>query len=264
MALLDSATVTRLANHAVEKHKRKRSGIAKWPEDERPRERLLSRGPQELTDGELLAILLRIGVRGKSAVELGHDLVQQFGSIQAMMNAPLAAWRGIKGLGLAKVAQLQAALELGRRAALPKKREDIIIKNTRQAAEYFKVRLRGLAEEHFRAAYLNRKGRLLDESPIAQGTVDTVRPQIRTIVTHALRTNASALIAGHNHPSGSAEPSESDKLLTRDLIAACHPIGIKVLDHVIVAGDEHYSFADTGLLDELGLETLAPTPGKGL
>ena len=117
-----------------------------------------------------------------------------------------------------------------------------------------------MAEEHFRAAYLNRKGRLLDESPIAQGTVDTVRPQIRTIVAHALRTNASAMIAGHNHPSGAAEPSESDKLLTRDLIAACHPIGIKVLDHVIVAGD---SFADTGLLDELGLETLAPMPAKG-
>jgi DNA repair protein RadC len=87
-----------------------------------------------------------------------------------------------------------------------------------------------------------------------------VRPPIRTIIEHALRTNASALVAGHNHPSGAAEPSEFDKLLTRDLIAACHPIGVKVLDHVIVAGEEHYSFADTGLLAELGLETLAPTP----
>ena len=85
----------------------------------------------------------------------------------------------------------------------------------------------------------------------------------RTIVAHALRTNASALIAGHNHPSGKAEPSEPDRLLTRDLIAACHPIGVKVLDHVMVAGDEHYSFADTGLLNELGLETLAPSPTRG-
>lgn len=245
------------------KPKKKRSGIAKWPEDERPRERLLARGPQDLTDSELIAILLRVGVQGKSAVELGHDLVKRFGSVQAMMNAPLAAWHGIKGLGIAKIAQLQAALELGRRAALPKKREETFIKSTRQAADYFKVRLRGLAEEHFRVAFLNRKGRLLDESSIAEGTVDTVRPHIRTVIAHALRTNASALIAVHNHPSGAAEPSESDKLLTRDLIAACHPIGVKVLDHVIIAGDEQYSFADTGLLDELGLETLGPTPVKG-
>jgi len=215
-----------------------------------------------LTDGELLAIVLRVGVRGKSAVELGHELVKQFGSVQAMMNAPLAAWRGIKGLGTAKIAQLQAALELGRRAALPKKREDNFIKNTKQAADYFKVLLCGLPEEHFRVAYLNRTGRLLDATPIAEGTVDRVGPHIRTIVAHALRTNASALIAGHNHPSGATEPSEADRILTRDLIAACHPIGVKVLDHVIVAGNEHYSFADTGLLEELGLETLAPIPAK--
>jgi DNA repair protein RadC len=260
MVLLDFAPVI---HHAAKAPKHKGSGISKWPEDERPRERLLSRGPQELTDGELLAILLRVGVRGKSAVELGHELLKRFGSMQAMMSAPLAAWQGIKGLGRAKIAQLQAALELGRRAALPKKREETFIKNTQQAADYFTVRLRGLAEEHFRVVFLNRKGRLLNESPIAEGTVDTVRPHIRTIVAHALRTNASALIAGHNHPSGAAEPSESDKLLTRDLIAACHPIGVKVLDHVIVAGDGHYSFADTGLLDELGFETLAPAPANG-
>ena len=146
----------------VMKSKRMSSGIREWPEDERPRERLLARGPQDLTDGELIAILLRVGVRGKSAVELGHDLVKRFGSVQAMMNAPLAAWQGIKGLGMAKIAQLQAALELGRRAALPKKREETFIKNTQQAADYFKIRLRGLAEEHFRVAFLNRKGRLLD------------------------------------------------------------------------------------------------------
>lgn len=168
-----------------------------------------------------------------------------------------------KRLGYGKIAQLQAALELGRRTALPEDPEDTYVKNTRQAADYFKIRLRGLAEEHFRVVFLNRMGRLLNESSIAQGTVDTVRPHIRTIVGHALRTNASALIAGHNHPSGSAEPSESDKVLTRDLIPACHPTGVNVLDHVIVAGDEHYGFADTGLLDELALETLAPTPTKG-
>ena len=102
-----------------------------------------------MTDGELVAILLRVGVRGKSVVELGHELVKRFGSVQAMMHAPLMAWRAIKGLETAKIAQLQAALELGRWAALPRRREETFIKTTRQAADYFKIRLRGLAEEHF-------------------------------------------------------------------------------------------------------------------
>lgn len=173
------------------------------------------------------------------------------------MAAPLSAWGGIKGLGQAKLAQVFAALELGRRVALPAVREKIVIKSTRQASEYFKARLRGLAEEHFRVAYLNRQGRLLEDALIAEGIVDVVRPHIRTIIARALQTNASALIAAHNHPSGAVEPSEADKMLTCDIIAACQMIGVKVLDHVIVAGSEYYSFADTGLLDELSLGTLA-------
>jgi len=124
------------------------------------------------------------------------------------------------------------------------------------------ARLRGLADEHFRVIYLNRRGRLLDDALIAKGTVDTVHPPIRSIVARALQTNASALIVAHNHPSGAAQPSDTDKLLTRDLIAACHPLGIEVLEHVIVTDNEHYSFADTGLLNKLGLETLAPLPAK--
>lgn len=217
-----------------------------------------------MTDAELIAILLRVGVTGKSAIELGRDLLSRFGSIRNMMTAPLAAWQEIKGLGKAKVAQLHAALELGRRAALPGAGEKSIIKSTRQAADYFTVRLRGLAEEHFRVAYLSRQGRLLEDALLAAGTVDTVRPHIRTIISRALQANASALIAGHNHPSGTAEPSESDKLLTRDLIAACHPIGIRVLDHLIITESACFSFADCGLLDELALDTLSPSPVKGV
>lgn len=244
------------------KPKRRPSGIRQWPEDERPRERLLSRGSHTLTDAELLAILLRVGVKGKSAVELARELIKRFGAVQGMLSAPLSAWDGIKGLGDAKRAHVLAALELGRRAALPTVRERTVIKSTRQAAEYFDTRLRGLADEHFRVAYLNRQGRLLDDALIAQGTVDTVHPPIRSIVARALQVSASAVIAAHNHPSGAAEPSDADKLLTRDLIAACHPIGVKVLEHLIIAADGHYSFADTGLLDELGLETLSPLPTK--
>jgi len=245
------------------KTKADRSGIAKWPEDERPRERLLSHGAHSLTDAEIIAILLRVGVRGKSAVELARDLLKCFGTVQSMMSAPLTAWDGIKGLGQAKRAQLLAGLELGRRAGLPALREKTTIRSTKQAAEYFKARLLRLSEEHFRVAYINKQGRLLEDALIAQGTVDTVRPHIRTLVSRALQTNASAIIAAHNHPSGIAEPSEVDKLLTRDIIAACNPLGIKVLDHVIVADRDCFSFADSGLLDELSLETLAPQPNKG-
>lgn len=150
---------------------KKSKGIVSWPEDERPRERLITRGPHALTDAELIAILLRVGVTGKSAIELGRDLLSRFGSIRNMMTAPLAAWQEIKGLGKAKVAQLHAALELGRRAALPGAGEKSIIKRTRQAADYFTVRLRGLAEEHFRVAYLSRQGRLLEDALLAAGTV---------------------------------------------------------------------------------------------
>ncbi len=238
------------------------SGIANWPEDERPRDRLLTRGPHALTEAELIAIILRVGVEGKNAVELGRDLLEHSGSLPAMMAAPLAEWQTIKGLGAAKIAQIQAALELGRRAANPTLREQTFIKSTRQAVDYFSARLRGLPDEHFRVAYLNRQGRLLDDALIVQGTVDTVRPPIRTIVARALQTNASALIAAHNHPSGVAEPRESDRALTRDLIAACHPLGIKVLDHVIIVEIGCFSFADAGLLDALALETLALLPAK--
>jgi DNA repair protein RadC len=231
-------------------------GILTWPEDERPRERLLSRGAHALTDAELVAILLRVGAPGRSAVELGRELIKRFGSVHAMMSAPLDAWQGIKGLGKAKSAQLQAALELARRASLPGNRENRIIKSTDEAADYFKRKLRGLPKEHFCVAYLNRAGRMLDDYLAAEGTVDNVRPQIRSIISRALQTNASALIAAHNHPSEMAEPTESDRLLTRDLLAACEPVGINVLDHLIVTEQGHFSFADSGLLDELKLEII--------
>ena len=237
--------------------KKPSQGITSWPEDERPRERLLSRGSHALTDAELLAILLRVGVKGQNAVELGREVLKHFGSLHEMMAAPLSAWVGIKGLGEAKLAQLLAALELGRRAALPAAREKIVIKSTKQAADYYSSRLRGLSEEHFRIAFLNRQGRLLDDAIISEGVVNSVNPYMRTIVAKTLQTNASALIAAHNHPSGIPHPSESDKLLTVNLISACRLIGVKILDHVIVTDESVFSFADSGLLDVLNLDSLS-------
>jgi len=242
--------------------KRKSKGIVSWPEDERPRERLLSRGPHSLTDTELIAILVRVGFQGTNAVELGRQLLKQFGSLRAMAEAPLSAMLDIKGLKGAKVAQLAAAMEIARRVSLPDKREQIFVKGTTQASEYLRERLRGLPDEHFRVLYLNRRNRLLDDVLIAQGAVDGVKPPLRSIINHALRTNASSLIAAHNHPSGLPEPSESDIILTRDLVSATRPLGMKILDHIIVGEETTYSFADSGLLDELELESFSPYPAK--
>lgn len=164
-------------------------------------------------------------------------------------------WRlgRVRGKGSAKVAQLQAAMELARRAALPSVGEKILIKSTKAAA-YFAARLRGLAQEHFRVAYLNRQGRLWEDALLAEGAVDSVNPPLRSLIGRALQANASALIAAHNHPSGAPEPSESDRLLTKDILIATRPLGLRVLDHIIIADGASYSFADSGLLDELALE----------
>jgi DNA repair protein RadC len=233
---------------------KQKAGISGWPEDERPRERLLSRGSYSLTDAELLAILLRVGVKGKSAVELARDIIKHFGSVHEMMFAPISEWKCIKGLGAAKIAQLQAALEIGRRAALPYNKQKTIFKNTKQVADYFIARLSGLPEEHFRVAYLSSQAKLLEDSLIAVGTVDMVYPCVRSIIVRALQTNASAMVLAHNHPSGITSPSDSDKLLTCYILQAAKSIGIKVFEHIIVASGSIFSFADSGLLDELYLK----------
>ena len=202
------------------------------------------------------------GTEGKNAVELGRDLLEHFGSLASDDGCAAGRMGDHQRAGDGKDRADPGGFGAGPAGSQSDRPRKDLIKSTRQAADYFSARLRGLPDEHFRVAYLNRQGRLLDDALIAQGTVDTVRPPIRSIVARALQTNASALIAAHNHPSGAAEPSESDRALTRDLIAACHPLGIKLLEHVIVVEGSHFSFADTGLLEALALETLAPLPAK--
>ncbi len=238
---------------------KKSSGIVSWPEGERPRERLLQRGPQALTDAELVAILVRVGFKGTNAVELGRQLLKKFGSLRGMISAPLLALLEIKGLKGAKASQLLAAMEIARRTAIPDKRSEFHLTKTAVVAEYLQERLRALPEEHFRVLYLNRRNALLEDVLITQGEVDFVRPSLRKILAHALQVNASSLIAAHNHPSGVAKPSESDRLFTLDLIAATRPLGLKLFDHFIIGEEATYSFADSGLLNELELECLAPT-----
>jgi DNA repair protein RadC len=241
----------------------KSKGIVSWPTEEQPRERLMSLGPQALTDAELIAILIRVGFKGTNAVELARQLLQHFGSLRSLVEAPALALLEMKGLKGAKAAQLLAAMEIARRVAIPVKQVRLQIKNIATATKYLQERFRGLSEEHFRVLYLNRRNMLLDDALITKGVVDSVHPPIRSIIARALQVNASALIAAHNHPSGTAEASESDRLLTQDLITAAHPLGLKILDHVILGEDATFSFADSGLLDELELHCMA-SGGKNL
>jgi DNA repair protein RadC len=238
-------------------NKNKSKGIASWPDADRPRERLLQYGPQALTDAELVAILIRVGYEGTNAVELGRRIIERFGSLRAMMETSHSALQEIKGLGDAKVAQLAAALEIGRRAALPDSREKIRLREPGAVVGYLMTRLRGLSQEHFRGLYLNRQGVLIDDALLAVGTVDRARPAIRDIVAKALQLNASAVILGHNHPSGAAQASESDRLFTLDVLGAFRPLGVLLLDHIIVAGDDAFSFAEAGIMAELNVECLA-------
>ena len=233
----------------------KSKGIVAWPEGERPRERLLRLGPQSLTDAELVAILLRVGVQGVNAVELARQILKKFGSLRSLAEVPVSALLEVKGLKGAKAAQLAAAMEFARRVSLPDARERVVLKKTSEAAEYLRARLQGLSEEHFRALLLNRRGALLEDALLAVGTVDKARPPIRLVVARVLQANASAVIIGHNHPSGAAEPSESDRLFTEDLFGALAPLGVKLLDHVIIGDVAVFSFADSGLMAEIALSS---------
>jgi len=233
--------------------KTKSKGIVAWPENERPRERLLRQGAQSLTDAELMAILLRVGMKGTNAVELARQILRKFGSLRAVAGIPLSALLEVKGLKAAKAAQLAAAIEVARRISLPDTRERVSLKNTSKVAEYLRSRLKELSEEHFRALFLNRRGTLLEDALLAVGSVDQTRPPIRLIVARALQANASAVIIAHNHPSGAADASESDRLFTEDLYAALKPIGLKLLDHIVIGESSVFSFADSGMMDEIAL-----------
>ena len=164
-------------------NKAKSKGIVTWPEGDRPRERLLRMGAQSLTDAELVAILLRVGVQGINAVELARQLLKKFGSLRALAEAPLSALLEVKGLKGAKAAQLVAVMEIARRISLPDSRDRVTIKSTNDAMEYLQSRLHGLSEEHFRALLLNKRGVLLEDALLAVGSVDRARPPIRLIVT---------------------------------------------------------------------------------
>ena len=222
--------------------------ITDWPLQERPRERLLALGPASLADAELLAILLRTGVKGKSAVDLARQLLGRFGSVGGLLDAGSTSLGETPGLGTAKLAQLQAALELARRAL----KEEISLRNAlsspRAVRDYLRLALAGREQEVFVVMLLDAQHRVISSEELFRGTLTQTSVYPREVVKCALKHNAAAVIFAHNHPSGVAEPSHADEILTRSLKAALALVDIQVLDHFIVAGSRTMSFAERGLL----------------
>ena len=222
--------------------------IIDWPEDERPREWLLKLGAAALSNAELLAIFLRTGVTGTSAVELGRGLIQRFGSMRRLFAATLDEIASIRGLGPAKYVQLQAVVEMVKRALSEQIRERDAMSSPQAVREFLKLTLGDRPNEVFVALFLDAQNRLLSSEALFRGTLTQTCVYPREVVKAALRNNAAAVIFAHNHPSGVAEPSRADELLTQTLKAALSLVEIKTLDHFIVAGSRTISFAERGLL----------------
>jgi DNA repair protein RadC len=221
--------------------------ICDWPEQDRPRERLLREGPGALSDTELLAIFLRVGVAGKSAVALAGDTLAHFGSLHRLLHADSGEFGRLHGLGPAKYAQLQAALELARRAVAEQFRREALC-SPESVRNFLRSQFALQTHESFMVLFLDVKNRLIHCEEMFRGTLTHTGVYPREVVKAALRRNAAAVILAHNHPSGAAEPSEADLRLTGALTQALALVDIRVLDHFVVAGNQVHSFAENGQL----------------
>lgn len=220
--------------------------ISDWPAGERPRERLMARGAAALSDAELIALFLRTGVRGKSAVDLARDLLAHHGGLVGVLNN--GANGRVRGLGPAKSAQLAALLEVARRCLGARLRTGSALASPASVRDYLRLALSGKDHEVFACLWLDSQHRVLACEEAFRGTLGQTSVYPREIVKSALRANAAAVIFAHNHPSGVAQPSRADELLTRNLKEALALVDVRVLDHFIVAGNECLSFAERGLL----------------
>lgn len=222
--------------------------ITDWPEDERPREKLLARGAAALSDAELLAIFLRTGVTGKSAVDLARDLVSRFGTLTQMFAASEADFCAIHGMGQAKYVQLQAVLEMSRRALQEEIKRSDVLNSPSVVKDYLQLLLAGRQQEVFVVIFLDTQHRVIAAEELFHGTLSQTSVYPREVVKRALTNNAAAVILAHNHPSGVAEPSQADRLLTSALKQALSLVDVRVLDHFVIAVGQTLSFAEQGLL----------------
>lgn len=222
--------------------------ISDWPEQERPREKLLAKGANALSNAEILSIFLRTGYAGNSAIGLARDLLQQFGGLRQLIDSEPDEFCAIKGIGNAKYVQIQAAIELGKRYIQAELQDNDAFTSPTLTREFLTLKLRGYPYEVFACLYLDNRHRLIRFEELFQGTIDNAQVHAREVVRSAIKHNAAAVIFAHNHPSGVAEPSQSDISLTKNLRQALALIEIRVLDHVVIGNGEAVSLAERGLI----------------
>lgn len=222
--------------------------ITDWPASERPREKLLELGVEALSDAELLAIFLRVGVTGKSAVDLARDLLTQFGSLNGIFAAQLSELTQVHGIGSSKYVQLQAIFEMSRRALNEQLQVKDILSSPKQVRDYLCLRLGNLTREVFVVLFLDAQNRVVTIEEMFSGTLTQTSVYPREVVKRALHHNAASVIFAHNHPSGIAQQSQADELITKQLKEALALVDVRVLDHFIVAGNTTLSFSERGLL----------------
>jgi DNA repair protein RadC len=222
--------------------------ITRWPKKERPRERLLQHGPQPLTEAELLGILLGKGTRKKTAIDLARELLDQYESLEKLFSRSPSELMKVKGIGSAKAATLSAAFELVRRIQSQRNIPKGSFKRSSEVANHYLPLMRDLRKEVFKILLLNRANRLIKEVTISEGTLEASLVHPRDVFHEALLELAAGVILIHNHPSGNPSPSEEDLRITKQLVEAGRLLGIKVYDHIILAGESYRSLADDGLL----------------
>ncbi len=222
--------------------------IKDWPAAERPREKLLEQGAGALSDAELLAIFLRVGVVGKSAVDLARDLLSQYGSLNAIFSASESELSHVHGMGASKYVQLQAIFEMSRRALGEQLQEKNVFESPQQVHNFLVLKLGNLNKEVFLVLFLDAQHRLQATEEMFSGSLMQTSVYPREVVKRAMHHNAAAVIFAHNHPSGVAKQSQADELITKQLKQALALVDVKVLDHFIVAGNQTMSFVERGLL----------------
>jgi DNA repair protein RadC len=222
--------------------------ITDWPADERPREKLMQKGVEALSDAELLAIFLRVGVVGKSAVDLARDLLAHFGSLNGIFSASAKEIAALHGMGLSKYCQLQAIFEMSRRALTEDLKQKDALKSPKQVRDYLFLKLGNQQREVFLALFLDAQNRIQAQEILFEGTLTQANVYPREVVKRALFHNAASMIFAHNHPNGIAEPSQADLHLTQALKSALALVDVRVLDHFVVAGNDTMSFVERGLL----------------
>ena len=222
--------------------------ITDWPANERPREKLIELGAQALSDAELLAIFLRVGVTGKSAVDLARDLLNQFGSLNGIFAATEHELSQVHGIGSSKYVQLQAIFEMSQRALSEQLQTRDVLNSPQAVRDYLVLKLGSLTKEVFLVLFLDTQNRLLATEEMFSGSLTSTSVYPREVLKRVLHHNAAAVIFAHNHPTGIAQQSSADELLTNQLKLALDLVDVRVLDHFIVAGNTTLSFSEKGLL----------------